>query len=105
MAEGVADGAAVDSLVLDYALLRDPTLAHRLRLIHRSPPFGIPPVVVPPVMPPRQKVELQQVFLEMADDPAGQKILAQLGFDRFTVLDDHVYDSARQIINVTELQP
>lgn len=105
VAQGVADGAAVDSLVLDYALQRDPALAERITIIHRSPPFGIPPVVVPPQLPPRQKAELRQILLDMPADPIGRQILAGLGFDRFTVLDDSAYDSARQIIKATELQP
>ncbi len=105
VAEGIADGAAVDSLVLDYALQRDPLLAQRIKIIHRSPPFGIPPVVVPPTLPPRQKAELRQILLEMSAESTGQKILAELGFDRFTILEDNAYDSARQIINATELQP
>jgi phosphonate transport system substrate-binding protein len=37
VASGVADGAAVDSLVFEFALARDPTLAETLRVIHRSP--------------------------------------------------------------------
>jgi phosphonate transport system substrate-binding protein len=105
VAERVADGAAVDSLVLDYALQRDPTLAGRIELIHRSPPFGIPPVVTSPNLPPRQKAELRQVLLDMPADPAGRQILADLGFDRFTVLGDDAYDTARQIINATDLHP
>ena len=105
VAEGIADGAAVDSLVLDYALQRDPTLAERLKIIHRSPPFGIPPVVTPPNLSPRQKAELRQILLDMSTDPEGRQILAGLGFDRFTLLDDSAYDSTRQIINATELQP
>jgi phosphonate transport system substrate-binding protein len=105
VAEGVADGAAVDSLVLDYALARDSSLAGKIKIIDRSPPFGIPPVVVSPNLPPRQKAELRQVLLEMHTQPEGRKVLAGLGFDRFSVLDDRAYDSARQIISATAVQP
>lgn len=105
VAEGVADGAAVDSLVLDYALQRDPSLAERVKIIHRSPPFGIPPVVVPPTLPPRQKAELRQILLDMPADPEGRQILASLGIDRFTPLDDSAYNTARQIIAVTGILP
>ncbi len=105
VAERVADGAAVDSLVLDYALVRDQNLAEKIKIIHRSPPFGIPPVVVPPTLSARQKAELRQILLDMPNDLKGQQILAELGFDRFTVLADSAYNSARQIINTTELEP
>jgi len=48
VADGLADGAAVDSLVYRFALQRDPTLGEQVRVIHTSPAFGIPPVVVRP---------------------------------------------------------
>jgi phosphonate transport system substrate-binding protein len=62
-------------------------------------------VVTSPNLPPRQKAELRQVLLDMPADPAGRQILADLGFDRFTVLGDDAYDTARQIINATDLHP
>lgn len=101
VAAGVADGAAVDSMVLDYALSRDPSLAQRIRIIHKSPPFGIPPVVVPPNLSPKLKAQLRQILLDMADDPEGRPILDGLGIDRFVELDDAAYDTARQVIQQT----
>ncbi|RME78346.1 MAG: phosphate/phosphite/phosphonate ABC transporter substrate-binding protein [Chloroflexi bacterium] len=98
VAERVADGAAVDSLVLDYALQRDPSLKDRVRVIHRSPPFGIPPVVAPPQASPRLKARLQQLLLDMSNDPEGRLVLQHLGFDRFTLIEDRVYASARKVI-------
>lgn len=44
VANGLADGASVDSLVYDYAIIRDPALTQKVKVIHRSPAFGIPPV-------------------------------------------------------------
>jgi len=105
VAAGVADGAAVDSLVLDYALTRNPMLRERIRVIHRSPPFGIPPVVAPPALPPRQKRQLQDVLLTMADNPAGQAILVHLGIDRFQPIDDRAYTSVRQLVQAINQTP
>ncbi len=101
VAQGIADGAAVDSLVLKYALERDPSLAKKIKVIYRSPPFGIPPVVVPPNISPREKAKLRETLLDMTNDAEGQQILSELGFDRFSLLDDNAYDSAREIIAVT----
>ncbi len=101
VAAGIADGAAVDSLVLKYALERDPALAKKIKVIHQSPPFGIPPVVVPPNISPRLKAKLRETLLDMADDAVGQTVLKELGFDRFSLLDDNAYNSARKIISVT----
>ncbi len=95
---GLADGAAVDSLVLDYAISRDPTLAKRIRIIHRSDPFGIPPVVVPPDLAPKQKLLLREALLTMHDDSLGQTILTGLGIDRFVPIDDSAYTKVRELI-------
>jgi phosphonate transport system substrate-binding protein len=98
VAEGVADGAAVDSLVYDYALERDPTLAQQVRIIHESPPAGIPPVVVNPHIRPQLKATLRDLLLGMDDNPEGQQVLQALGIQRFVSIDDHAYDSVRTII-------
>lgn len=102
VADGVADGAAVDSLVLAYALLRDPSLADAIRVIHRSQPFGIPPVVSPPDLPVRQRIVLQEILLTMHQDEAGQRILAHLGIDRFVEIEDAVYDEVRALVQEME---
>lgn len=95
VADGMADGAAVDSLVYDYALARDPGLSERVRVIHTSPPFGIPPVVVGPDARPQLKAELEALLLGLADDPDGQSALRAIGVERFVHIDDSAYDSVR----------
>jgi phosphonate transport system substrate-binding protein len=101
VADGVADGAAVDSLVLDYALQRNPALASRLRIIHTSEAFGIPPVVVPPTLPPRQKAQLRDLLATMHEDAAGRAVLRELGIDRFVAIDNAAYDGVRAIVHAT----
>jgi len=97
VAEGVADAAAVDSLVLDYALARDPWLTERLRVIHTSPPFGMPPVVVGPSVRPQTKARLQQILLHMAEDPQGSQALQMLGVDQFVPARDEAYNLVRDL--------
>ena len=97
VANGLADGAAVDSLIYMHLIKREPELESRLRIIHRSPPFGIPPVVVSPSIRPQLRAQLQAIFLSMHEDPAGQAALTELDIDRFTVLDSNDYESARQL--------
>ena len=101
VADGLADGAAVDSLVYDFAVARDPALASKVRVIHRSPPFGIPPVVVGPDIRPQLRAQLYDLLIGLPDDPAGPAILAALGFDRFVPIKDDVYDTARRLTNDT----
>lgn len=103
VADGVADGAAVNSLVLDYVLQRNPELASRIRIIHTSDAFGIPPVVVPPTLPTRQKAQLRDLLLTMHDNAQGQAILHELGIDRFVRIDDAAYDGVRAIVHATRI--
>lgn len=105
VAAGVADGAAVDSLVLQYALQRKPALADRIRMIHRSAPFGIPPVVIPPDYSPRHKLQLQTILLAMDKSEEGKAILKTLGIDRFVLIDDDAYDDVRQLTAQAETTP
>lgn len=97
VADGFADGAAVDSLIYTYLLNSEPDLAEKLRVIHKSPPFGMPPVVTGPSIEPELRAQLQEVFLAMSDDAQGQAALKGLGIDRFVIIDDQIYDSARRI--------
>ncbi len=97
VAEGLADGASVDSLVYDFALTRDPSLARRVKIIHRSMPFGAPPVVVGPEVRPQLRAELADLILGLEQSEEGRAILRALGVDRFVPVDDGAYDGVRQI--------
>jgi phosphonate transport system substrate-binding protein len=97
VANDLADGAAVDSLVFDFAVKRNPELLSKIKVIYTSPPFGIPPVVVGSGVRPQLRAELQNILLGMADDPSplAQRALAELGIERFVMIDDAAYASAR----------
>lgn len=97
VASGLADGAAVDSLVYDYAIEREPELAQRTKIIHRSDPFGIPPVVTGPRARPQIVAEIRDLLIGMAADPEGQQVLNSLNIDRFITVEDRIYDSVRQL--------
>ena len=100
VAKGLADGAAVDSLVFEFALVRDPTLAEKVRIIHRSPDFGIPPVVFSPFTRPQVKADLQSLFLEMSNDPSAQEALNSIGVQRFVIIEDSAYDDVRELLDI-----
>lgn len=102
VANKLADGAAVDSLVYEFAIARNPELISKVRVIHRSPPFGIPPVVVSPKLDQNLKLELQKVILGMKDDLEGKKALESIGVDLFTNIDDHAYDDVRNLLSDVE---
>ncbi len=104
VAAGTADGAAVDSLVFENALARDPALGNRVRVIHRSPPFGIPPAVVGPGVRPQLREALREALLGLDRTDEGRAALAAAGIDRFTMVDDSAYDSVRDLVAVAGLQ-
>lgn len=101
VADGIADGAAVDSLVLEYLIARDPALGDRLKTIHQSPAFGIPPVVTPAGLPLTLRVQLAELLLALDTEPDGPSILAELGIDRFIHGEDSSYDGVRALVNAT----
>lgn len=103
VARGVADGAAVDSLVYDAAIHQDPDLALQTRIIHRSEPFGIPPVVVNPDTRPQIKAEIQSLLLDLANTPDGRAVLQLLGFERFVTIQDSDYDAVRRVMSSLEV--
>lgn len=102
VAEGVVDGAAVDSLIYDYLQVTKPALVAQTRIIHRSPSFGAQPVGVPKNLDPATRRALRDLFLGLDQDPAGQGILRKLGVDRFIPGDDRLYDNIRKMLQVVE---
>jgi phosphonate transport system substrate-binding protein len=97
VAGGLADGASVDALVLDFAINRDPELANQIRIIYTSEPFGIPPVVVGPQIRPQLKAQLENILLNMHSNSQGVAALEALDYDRFVAISDEAYQSALSI--------
>ena len=92
VARGIVDGAAVHSLVFAHMTARDPSLAGRVRVIHRSPPFGGMPVVASLRLPLEVRQRLRRTLLDLPDDPAGAAALRELGIERFVEPRPGLYD-------------
>ncbi len=103
VARGLADAASVDSLVWDFALRRDPSLADRIRVIRTSEPFGIPPVVTGPHTRPQTIATWQEILLRMDEDPEGKAALQLLDYDRFVAVEDSLYQTADQVEQAVRL--
>lgn len=97
VAEGMADGAAVDSLIWEFMNAKDPTFTSRTKIIEKSPPYGIPPVVVHPGMNPEMKRRLREALVSLHKDPVGAELLARLKIERFEEGDDAMYASVREM--------
>ncbi|MCL4426679.1 MAG: phosphate/phosphite/phosphonate ABC transporter substrate-binding protein [Firmicutes bacterium] len=100
--EKLVHAAAVDSLILDYALAKNPAYRNKIRVIGSSPSVGSPPVVVNPNLDKTLKDKLQAILLEMHNDPQGQEALREIMVDRFALPDDRAYDFIRQIEKATK---
>ena len=97
VAYGLADGAAVDSLIFDdMKRLNDPAI-EKVRIIRISPPYGIPPIVVSPDTDKLQKQLMLTTLLKMKDDPSGREILKELNIKKFILPDPSIYYSAVQL--------
>jgi phosphonate transport system substrate-binding protein len=97
VAMGMVDGAAVDSLIWQYADKTDPQITSKTRIILESPPYGIPPFVVRPGLAPEIKDRLKQILLAAHNDEEGKRILRGMMIDRFVEGDNSAYDSVRQM--------
>ena len=97
VAEGLADGAAVNSLVWDFMNRVDPALTSRTSIIKKSPPYGIPPIAVHPSMEEEKKEKLRTLFFTLHEDPEGAKILNSMLIDRFEPGNDADYNSVREM--------
>lgn len=97
VADGVVDGAAVDSLVFDQWVEGHPERAELLRVIQASEPMGSPPFVVAPHVPVELREQLQSALLELDAHPEGVDILQGLAADRLVVVPDSAYDPVRDL--------
>jgi phosphonate transport system substrate-binding protein len=93
----LVDGAAVDSLIWEYANKVNPLYTVKTKIIYKSPPYGIPPVVVRPGLDPSLVEKLRDVFLNVHQDEQGRDILAGMMIEKFNRLNDRNYDSVREM--------
>ncbi|MCP4601471.1 MAG: phosphate/phosphite/phosphonate ABC transporter substrate-binding protein [Proteobacteria bacterium] len=96
VANSEVDGAAVDSLVYDQ--MPEET-KKKVRIIHTSPPFGMPPVVVPSGLDEQLKERLLNALLQAHKSLEGKAILSALEMDRFEVVKSDLYDSIQELEN------
>ncbi len=94
----LVDGAAVDSLIWEYANKTNPEYTAKTKIIRKSMPCGIPPVVVRPGLAAATKQQLQEILLHMHEDQKGREILQGMMLDGFVAGDDKNYDSIRTML-------
>jgi phosphonate transport system substrate-binding protein len=104
VAQGIVDGAAVDSLIWEYLNATRPEFTSKTRILQKSPPYAIPPVVVSRKLDPGLKARMKQAFLNAHLDPRGKEILQKMKIDKFVEIDDRAYDSVREMQDWLEMK-
>jgi phosphonate transport system substrate-binding protein len=97
VAEGQADGAAVDSLIWEFMNKIDPALTSRTRIVEKSPPYGIPPIVVHPGLDAATKKQLKEILLTLNNDKQAKPLLEKIQIDRFVEGNDSMYNTVREM--------
>jgi len=92
VAEGVADGASVDNIILGYAWQRDPELSRKIKIIWESEEFGMPPVVIPKQLDEEKRNKFEKLFLNIHNHPMGRRALESLGIEKFVKPDLALYN-------------
>jgi ABC-type phosphate/phosphonate transport system, periplasmic component len=91
VAEGLAEGAAVDGYVWETLARRDPALTGQTRIILRSPLFGFPPIVAAPNLPETDQTRLREILIGQAGDATGRALLAELNLDGFVTAEPALF--------------
>ena len=94
---GLIDGASVNGLILDYLANFHPKLLENIKIVEKSPYFGIPPIVTSSQIDSNLRIRLQEFFLNMHQTAIGQNILYNLNIDRFVLAADSLYDGIRKM--------
>ncbi len=97
VADKLADGAAVDSLIYEYLQGTRPDLTRQITILRRSQPFAIPPLVARPGLDPAVRRKIMAALLSMDQDPEGRRILEGMKIERFHPGDDKAFDSIREM--------
>jgi phosphonate transport system substrate-binding protein len=97
VADGQADGAAVDSLIWEFINKVDPSVTARTKIVEKSPPYGIPPVVVRSGLDAATRKQLKEIFLTLHNDKKAVPLLEKIQIDRFVEGNDAMYDTVREM--------
>lgn len=98
VAYGLAQGAAVDSFIWETLTKQKPGLVGRTRIVSKSQEFGFPPLVVHRHFSGEMSAILGKALRDMALDPAGRDLLAQMNLDGFIDADPSLYDGVAKMM-------
>lgn len=97
VANKVADGASLDSQILEYAMIRTPDVFEKVRIIATMGPAPTGPIAIKKNMGEVQKEQLRHVFLTMHNDPAAASAMKKLIIDRFVEPTPQLYEPLQKL--------
>ena len=105
--DGVVDGAAVDSLVLQSYRRAHSAGAAELDVIDRSRPFGTPPFVARGDLDPALTERIRAALLALGRDPESRAMLEPTGIEGFTTDVDYTsaIEAAQGILPTRDVVP
>jgi phosphonate transport system substrate-binding protein len=101
VATKVTDGASFDSQIYEYAKIKTPELAAKVRIIASMTPVPTGPVVINKRMNTQQKEQLRHIFLTMNEDPDTLAAMQHLVIDKFVFPTPELYEPLRKLYDRT----
>jgi phosphonate transport system substrate-binding protein len=101
VADGLAQGGAVDSYVWDMLAIQSPKLTAQTRIVHASKKHGFPPFVATRNVSPEDIEAMRRTLVDMSKDAEGLRLLKKLRLDGFVAGNEHLYDSIAAMIHDT----
>ncbi|MGZ8256811.1 MAG: substrate-binding domain-containing protein [Gallionella sp.] len=98
VADGLVQGANVDSYIYEQLARFQPELTARTRIVTRSAEYGFAPFVVSAQLPDAQVRQLRAVLLAMQDDEEGRTLLAYMGLDKFIAGDEKLFSGVAALM-------
>lgn len=98
VADGLANGGAVDGYVWETLARIEPELTRRTRVVSRSQRFGFPPIVVRKDVADSDRLALRAALVDMHLDAEGRGLLAELNLDGFSVQDPAIFDDIKKLM-------
>lgn len=92
VADGIVEGAAVDSLIYDLTVAKDDGIRGKIKVIDQSEEVGNPPIIVSNKTDKELIARLKNTLMTMHMDEEGREAMALLHFDRFVHPDSRLYD-------------
>lgn len=97
---GAADGAAIDSSVLEAELRSRPALTDQIRVVHTMGPSPSPPWVASTRVPARVRARVTDCLASMHRSVEGASILDSWGIARLQPVDDADYEPIRRMTRI-----